>query len=632
MNVAQVEEVVGDFVQLKKRGSNYIGLCPFHDEKTPSFAVSPSKGIYKCFGCGKGGGAVNFVMDHEQLSFPEAIRFLANKYNIELKETEQTDEARQEADRRESVFIVNGFARDHFVKNLFETEEGKSIGLSYFKERGFSEKTIKAFELGYALNSGRALFEDAKAGSYDPGIMAEAGLVRERDGEYYDFFRGRVMFPIHNISGRVIAFGGRILKQTEKAPKYINTSESEVYVKSKILYGAFQAKKSVRENQNCFLVEGYTDVVSLYQAGVENVMASSGTSLTQDQVRLLRRFTPKVTLLYDGDKAGIKAAMRGVDIILEQGLDVKVVVLPEGEDPDSFIKGSGAQGFHDYVEAKAQEFIILTAAQLQPKAGNDPVKMAEVIKELVASIAIVPDPIRRSLYVKECAERVNIEEGILITEVNKRRKNRMREQEKISRQEAEALEHRLIDSMQKEQPKEAVSDSEFAEREMVRALLEYGSELLQPDLYAAIHIIDEAEDFEWKNSAYYKIYKIFRDEVDQGRLPLSTVFTTHEDPDILNTAIGALITPYQLADWGRREINVPTPEKTFKGDIEKITKSFRLKKIFELRRKEAEKLRDEKLEEEKHRQIQKRIVAMDSLIRNLKIELGRYEEYSDDSQ
>jgi DNA primase len=624
INVAHVEEVVGDFVQLKKRGSNYIGLCPFHDEKTPSFAVSPTKGIYKCFGCGAAGGSVNFVMELEQLSFPEAIRFLADKYNIELKETEQTDEAKQEADRRESVFIVNAFARDHFQKNLEETEEGRSVGLSYFKERGFSPKTIEAFELGYSMQKGNALLQSAKEGAFDLEIMKEAGLIREREGEHYDFFRGRVMFPIHNISGRVIAFGGRVLKTTEKAPKYINTPESEVYIKSKILYGAFQAKKATRAEENCFLVEGYTDVISLYQAGIENTMASSGTSLTPDQVRLLRRFTPKVTMLYDGDKAGIKAALRGVDIILEQGLDVKVVVLPEGEDPDSFVSTSGAQAFHDYVAKNAKDFILFKADQLQPEAGSDPVKMAEVVKELVNSISIVPDPIRRSLYVKECAEKVGLEEGILITEVNKKRRNRLRDKKEISRQEAQALEHKLVDQIGREQPQERVPISEKAEQEVIGALLNFGSELLPSNEYVAVHLVEESQSFEWKNPRYYKIFKIFQEELSEGRLPLPTMFTTHEDNEVLNTAIEAMMQEYQLAKWEDKEITVQKPDQSFQEDADRKIKVFKKKKLEEIWNKELEKLKDSSLSTEEIKQIHLRRQKIYEMIKALDEELGRH--------
>lgn len=358
-------------------------------------------------------------------------------------------------------------------------------------------------------------------------------------------------------------------------------------------------------------------------------MASSGTSLTPDQVRLLRRFTPKVTLLYDGDKAGVKAALRGVDIILEQGLDVKVVVLPDGEDPDSFVSASGAQAFHDYVKENAKDFILFKADQLQPEAGSDPVKIAEVVKELVSSISIVPDPIRRSLYVKECAEKVGLEEGILISEVNKKRRNRLKEKNEITQQEAQALEHRLVDQMGKEQPKEATPHSELAEHEVIRALLNFGSELLPSEDYAAVQIIQQAEEFEWKNPSFFKIFKIYRDELSQGRLPLPTMFTTHEDQDVLNTAIASMISPYQLAKWDEKEISVQTPDATFKSDLDRIIKNFRLKKIEEVRQKESEKLKDQDLDPESGSAIMQRIIKMDRMILELKEELGRYQVSED---
>lgn len=591
LSVAQVDEVVGEFVDLKKRGANYLGLCPFHDEKTPSFTVSPSKGIYKCFGCGKGGGAVNFVMEHEQMSYPEAIRWLANKYNIELKETQLSEEEKVEADKRESIFIVNNFAKDHFKDNLLNSDEGKSIALPYFKERGFTEKTIEAFDLGYSMRSGKSLTELALSNGYKLEILKQAGLVREKDDRKYDFFRERVMFPIHNLTGRVIAFGGRILRSNEKAPKYVNTPESEVYVKSKILYGAFQAKKAVREKENCFLVEGYTDVISLYQAGIENVMASSGTSLTADQVRLVRRFTPKVTLLYDGDPAGIKAAIRGVDIILEQGLEVKVVVLPEGEDPDSYVNSLGAQAFLDFVEKESKDFILFKADQLLPEGKADPVKKAEVIKDLVSSISIIPDPIRRSIYINECSGKLGIEESLLITEVNKTRKRHWKDQKKITEQEEQILQHQLIEDLEREpQSAEGPGSVEKAEKEMVRALLEFGTELIEPDYYAAIYILEEAEDFEWTNPRYAKIIDYYRIEIQGGKLPLPGTILSHEDQEIMETAINLTMSPYQVSQkwFDRHSISTPKREDNFKKDLEEVTAHFKVVKVKALIDRERE--------------------------------------------
>ena len=417
IETAKIEDVIQDYVSLKRRGVNLIGLCPFHNEKTPSFTVSPAKNIFKCFGCGKGGSPVNFLMEHEQFTFPDALRHLAAKYGIEIEERQLTPEERQRQQESDSLFLVNQFAKEYYEKQLFETDIGKSIGLSYFKERGYREETIKKFGLGFAPDGKDKFTLTANNASYDITLLKKLGLTSQYGR---DFFRNRVMFCIHNLSGKVVALAGRIMVKDVKAPKYINSPETEIYHKSKVLYGAYFAKKAIRKQDECILVEGYTDVISLHQEGVENVVASSGTSLTVDQIRLIKRYTPNVKILFDGDNAGIKAALRGVDMLLEQDLNVKVVILPEGEDPDSYLRNVGTTAFTEYINGEAaKDFILFKADLLLKEAGNDPVKRAGLIKEIVQSIARVPDPIKRSLFVKECARVFEVDEQLLVNETNK---------------------------------------------------------------------------------------------------------------------------------------------------------------------------------------------------------------------
>ena len=431
---AKIEEVVGDFVNLRRRGVNMIGLCPFHNEKTPSFTVSPNKGIYKCFGCGKGGNSVNFMMEHEQFSYPEALRYLAKKYGIKVDEKQLTPEQDLERQRKDSLFIINDFAVDYYHKNLMSSDIGKSVGLSYFKQRGFREDTIKKFQLGFAFDKNDHLTLTMVNKGYNLDLLKEVGLTSKYGR---DFFRNRVQFPIHNLSGKVIGFGGRILVTDKKQPKYLNSPETDIYNKSRVLYGIYFAKKAIRKEDNCFLVEGYTDVISLSQAGIENVVSSSGTSLTVGQIQLIKRNTPNITILYDGDAAGIKAALRGLDLVLEQDMNVKVVLLPEGEDPDSFVQSVGTEQFKKYIKEKSADFILFKTNLLLAETANDPIKRAALIKDIVGSIARIPDPIKRSVYVRECASLMEISEQILVDEANKEVmrlvKNRRKEKENEQR-------------------------------------------------------------------------------------------------------------------------------------------------------------------------------------------------------
>ena len=420
LDAAQIVDVVSDFVTLRKRGVNYIGLCPFHDEKTGSFTVSPAKGIFKCFGCGKGGGPVHFIMEHEQLDYVGALKYLAKKYHIEVVEKELTPEEQQSQSDREAMFALNTWAQSYFTQQMNDTDDGRAIGLSYFRSRGFTDETIAKFGLGYCLDKSDAMTMTALQAGYKADFIEKCGLGSRRDnGTWYDRFRGRVIFPVHTLSGKVVAFGGRVLKKDDKTAKYVNSPESEIYHKSNELYGIYFAKQSIVKQDRCFLVEGYTDVISMHQAGITNVVASSGTSLTPGQIRLIHRFTPNITVLYDGDAAGIKASIRGIDLLLEEGMNVKVVLLPDGEDPDSYAQNNNASDFIDFIDKNQVDFIRFKIQLLLNEIGNDPIKRAGLIQDVVHSISLIPDNIVRSVYAKECAIQLDIDEKVVLAEIQK---------------------------------------------------------------------------------------------------------------------------------------------------------------------------------------------------------------------
>lgn len=423
IEAARIEDVVGEFVTLKKRGVNLVGLCPFHTDKTPSFYVSPSKNICKCFACGEGGSAVHFIMKHEQLSYYEALKYLGKKYNIEVQEKELTEDQKNAYNERESLFILNDHARNYFVNTLHNHSEGKTVGLSYFRERGFRDDIIKKFQLGYSLEQRDAFTQDAQKNGFRKEYLIKTGLTIEGENYVVDRFRGRVMFPVHTLSGKVVAFGGRILKKAENTGKYVNSPESDIYHKSDQLYGIYFAKQAITKSDCCYLVEGYTDVISMHQAGIENVVASSGTALTFGQIKLIHRFTTNITVLYDGDAAGIKAALRGIDLLLEEGMNIKVVLLPDGEDPDSFARKQNAESLHSYIKEHEVDFIRFKTQLLLNDAGEDPIKRASLISDIVNSITIIPDSIIRSVYIRDCSSLLGIDERVLIDEVNKKRLN-----------------------------------------------------------------------------------------------------------------------------------------------------------------------------------------------------------------
>lgn len=470
IETAEITDVVSDFVSLRKRGVNLLGLCPFHNEKTPSFTVSPAKGIFKCFGCGKGGNAVNFIMEHESLSYPDALRWLAKKYHIEIVEKEETEEEKQLKDDRESMMIVTSFAQQYFSDFLWNENEGKTIGLSYFYERGFRDDTIKQFDLGYSPDGNTPFTDAARKKGYKIEFLEKTGLTIKRDNWERDRFAGRVIFPIHNLAGRVVGFGGRLLKNDPKAAKYLNSPESEIYHKSKILYGIFQAKRSIMQEDRAFLVEGYTDVISMHQAGINNVVASSGTALTPDQIRLIKRFTENVTIIFDGDNAGIKASLRGIDLILAEGLNVKVLLLPDGEDPDSFAQAKGSSKFLDYINENQTDFIQFKTKLLLKNAKNDPIAKAQLITNVIKSVAIIPDNVTRSVYLKECSKLLDVNEEILYAEVRKQ-KRKQYDDLRIKTRQKESLRTKTVEEVPI--PTSTNNKLLIEEREFLKFLIKY---------------------------------------------------------------------------------------------------------------------------------------------------------------
>lgn len=563
-NRIDIVEVVEDFVTLKRSGSSFKALSPFTNEKTPSFYVVPSKGIFKDFSSGKGGDAITFVMEVDGLSYVEALKYLAGKYGIEVKEEEQSDEALLAQNKRESLYIVLNYANEYFQDVLHQSDEGKSIGLSYFKERGFNDDTIKKFQLGYSKEIWDGLLNKAIKKGYNKELLSEAGLIIDKDGKTYDRFRSRVMFPIHNVSGKTIAFGGRKLSSTDKSAKYINSPETELYFKSKVLYGLFQSKNSIRKEDNCFLVEGYTDVISMHQAGIENVVASSGTALTEDQVKLIHRYSKNVTVIFDGDAAGIKASMRGIDLLLEGDLNVKAVALPEGEDPDSYAKNLGTSGFRDFIADEAQDIIRFKTKVLLDETGNDPVKKAGVIKEIITSVTKINDPVKRTVYIKECSDILGISESVLVAEQNKilieKRKGQSATPNYIPEPEIPPLEEDLYDRT------DISKVIELQERESIRLLVNYGKNKIQTrelnDEYQISYFLNEADEIQFTNATYRKIVDMFRDKLREGEIIDGDDLLNHEDEDVRKTVIDLSADKYEISDNWLEKYKIYVPRET----------------------------------------------------------------------
>lgn len=571
---ARVEEVIGEFVQLKKAGSNFKGLSPFTDERTPSFMVSPVKQIWKDFSTGKGGNAISFLMEHEHYSYPEAIKYLAKKYHIEIEETEQSDEQKQQLNERESMFLVSNFAKDFFNDLMLNSQQGKAIGLSYFKERGFKDETIAKFELGYCRDEWSHFTKAALAKGYDLKYLASTGLTIVKGEKQFDRFKGRVLFPIHSMSGRILGFGGRILTNDKKAAKYLNSPESDIYHKSKILYGIYQAKKEIAKQDNCFLVEGYTDVISLHQSGIENVVASSGTALTPDQIRLIRRLTQNITVLFDGDAAGLRASVRGIDLILEQGMNVKVVSFPEGEDPDSFAKSHSDAELKEYLDTAAQDFISFKVSLLMQEAKNDPVKKAGLIRDIVTSISKIPDTIQREVYVQECARIMDISERVLFSELAQMIAKTDKEEAKKYQTSQKSFEVVKAQTTQLEE----VDQLGILEKEIIRILLLYGNE--EVDFIDSIEVVDEEgktsfeketysnqvskelylnlqeDEIEFTNPTFKTVYYELIHQLNQQEKIVVEQLINHENEQIANEVTGILMDEekYALSDWERKGI------------------------------------------------------------------------------
>jgi DNA primase len=614
---ARVEEVIGDFVQLKKAGSNFKGLSPFTDEKTPSFMVSPVKQIWKDFSTGKGGNAISFIMEHEHYSYPEAIRYLAKKYNIEIEETEQSDEQKEQQNERESMYLVSEYARNYFHDILLNTQKGKAIGLSYFKERGFTDETIETFELGYGLDDWSAFTDTAIKKGYKLEFLEKTGLTIVKDTKQFDRFRGRVLFPIHSMSGRVLGFGGRILSNDKKAAKYLNSPESDIYHKSKILYGIHQAKQTIAKEDNCYLVEGYTDVISFYQTGIKNVVASSGTALTSDQIRLVSRLTQNITVLFDGDAAGIRASIRGIDLILEQGMNVKVVAFPEGEDPDSFAKNNSLEELQDYLKEHSQDFIQFKVSLLMDEAQHDPVKKASLIRDIVLSISKIPNNIQREIYVQECSRIMDISEKVLFSELAQLSKRELRDASKKplqNQQEAafevvknkpvalkkidqlNRLERKLIEILLLHGNKE-VDFTDFVEHEDEDGTIKIVKEEYQNTVSKEIFLHLQDDEIEFSNDTFKKIYYDIIHQLNQDEGINVDTFINNEDVEIGRAVTDILMDDekYILSDWLRKEIYVTGKDKNLSKlvmdailNLRRILIELKIKELLDAQQPEEE--------------------------------------------
>jgi len=564
-NRIDIIDVISDFVTLKRTGQHYKGKSPFSDEKTPSFIVFPRNQNFKDFSSGKQGDAISFIMEYDGLSYMEAIKYLAKKYGVEIEEEEQTPEAIQKQNERESLFIILNYAKDFYKNALKETDEGKSIGLSYFKERGFTDETIEKFELGYSLEQWNALEIDAKSRGYNPDLLEKAGLIIKKEDSQYDRFRGRVIFPIHSVTGKAIAFGARILKNVKNQPKYLNSPETEVYSKSNVLYGLFQASRSIRHEDNCYLVEGYTDVISLHQHGVENVVSSSGTSLTENQIKLIHRHTENITVLFDGDAAGIRASLRGIDMILEQGMNVKAVVFPDSEDPDSYSRKLGSLGFKTFLKENAQDFIHFKTKLLLDGRAQDPIKKAETITHIITSLAIIPDPVKRAVYIKETSNLLGLEEQLLYSQLNKIILNQRKEKQKEEFKAQPAL---LVEEVEKAEQKESQESIFFQEREAIRILINYGFNQIENEYKLVDHYLEELDPLEFSNPIYNTILQVFKEEIKKGNVVDADYFKRHEDAEIRNEVLNLISDRHEVSEnWERYRIFVPKEQDVLTNSV-----------------------------------------------------------------
>lgn len=592
LDASRVEEVLGDFLNVRKRGSSYLANCPFHEEKTPSFSISPAKGLYKCFGCGKAGTSVTFLMDYEKLAYVDAIKYLAKKYGIAIEETEQTAVEVEKRNLKDSLMIVNEYAAKQFSFYLNETEEGRAIGKTYFEERGFSEKTIKEFQLGYCLDTWDSFSNQALKDGYNKDFLIQLGLSKENEkGTLRDFFKGRVIFPIHNLVGKPIGFGARILNTSEKAAKYLNSPENEIYHKSQVLYGMHIAKKSIPKENYCILVEGYTDVISLYQAGIENVVSSSGTALTIDQTKLVRRFTENLYILFDGDNAGIKAALRGLEIALESGLNVKLILLPPTHDPDSYVKLHGGQKLKEYIETEARDIVTFKANLYKEEAGNDPIKKAELVRDIINTISIVSDNIKRSFYIKECAILLDIDENLLARETQKIIVNKKVKSSKVHTEsnipETTNYNNELIDEINNLESHK--SSLILAEKELCKILLEYGDKEIEIDDNPFIEPISVLNyifnnmliNFEFESEILKKVFHTIKDEFLNGNIQKPQYYCNFPDQEVSQFAINIITSNIEpLHTWNKNDNSIKVTKygekytKEIKDVLKKVEKEY----------------------------------------------------------
>lgn len=581
-----IVDVISDFINLKKSGQAYKALSPFTDEKTPSFFVVPSKGIYKCFSSGKGGDAISFIMEYDGLSYTEALKYLAGKYGIEIEEREITEEDIKAQNERESLFIILKYATDYFISNLKNSDEGKSVGLTYFKNRGLTEEIIEKFELGYSLEAWDDLYKAAIKQGFGKDIIEKAGLIIKKEEKVYDRFRGRVIFPIYNQTGKVIAFGARTLKKDTKQPKYVNSPETEIYHKSNVLYGVHMAKGPIRKADNCFLVEGYTDVISLHQVGIENVVSSSGTSLTEDQIRLVSRYSENITVLFDGDPAGIKASLRGIDMLLAGGQNVKAVVLPEGHDPDSYSKELGGYEFRKYLEENAHDFITFKINLFVNEAKGDPVKKAATIRDIVESISQIPDPIKRTVYIKESSVLLDIDESVLMTELNK---IILKARRKSTAAAGPPIIPIMADTVIGQKLEEDVSDRLNAvlrrkEREIIRSLVRYGYKEVADNVYLYQYLFDELGDVKFFTPVYEEIYNMFKNGLSKDEEMEAGYFLEHGSEQVKSEIVDLITDKYALSNKWRDKYNiwVPREEEILSSksytDIERLNYAY-IKKL-----------------------------------------------------
>lgn len=630
-DAAQITEVVQEFVSLKKRGVNFLGLCPFHNEKTPSFTVSPAKGIFKCFGCGKGGNAVNFIMEHEHLSYPEALRYLAKKYNIEIEEKEVTAEEIQKQNERESILVITQYAARLFTENLFHGHEGMALGLSYFRERGFRDAVLHKFDVGYCNEKRDDFTQKALSAGYKTDYMVLSGLTIDKEGYLFDRFAGRIMFPIHSLSGQVLGFGGRIIKHDPKAAKYVNTPETEIYHKSRIVYGIFQARQAISREDRCYLVEGYTDVLSMHEAGVENVVASSGTALTQEQIRLIKRFTPNITMLYDGDPAGVKASVRGTDMVLEEGMNVRIVMLPEGEDPDSYSKKVSEEEFKRYLKENETDFIRFKTSLLLDEAHNDPVRRANLVREVVRSIAVIPDQITRTVYIKECSIQLSMPEEVVLDEVMK-----LRKQQSFRDRNSWPVQDAIVSPQSPAQRQKKKEESSFySERELLRLLIRYGDEVLsrvvdketgtETITTVADYIISQITEDEllFDDPVFASIFSEITFNVSQGLFPGDRHFVHHPDPVISAIAVDMLTEQYTLSRiWSSRGAYVETEETLLKEIVPDTVLKFKSDKIKIMQKELRRAMTEAAGDDEKISVLQERYKTMTSLQKKISSGLG----------